>query len=265
VTQYVRYRSDAGARWGILEDQRVREILGVPFASHSETGKSRPRGDLELLSPCEPGKIIAVGRNYRSHLGNRVEPKNPEIFFKPLSSLQDPGGPIVIPPEASDVHYEGELVLVMGRRAKDLSREEAPGAILGATCGNDVTDRNWQYGENKDVQWWRAKGSDTFAPVGPVLSTGLDYGNLRLETRLNGETVQKERTADFIFDCATVVSWVSRWVTLLPGDLIFTGTPGATRRLSPGDVVEVEIEGIGVLRNPVVCGVSPPPYGSARL
>jgi 2-keto-4-pentenoate hydratase/2-oxohepta-3-ene-1,7-dioic acid hydratase in catechol pathway len=204
-----------------------------------------------LLCPCEPGKIVAVGRNYRSHLGNRTFPKNPEIFYKPLSSLQDPEGAIVIPPDATDVHYEGELVLVVGKRVKDIPREEALSAIFGATCGNDVTDRNWQYGEGKDVQWWRAKGSDTFAPVGPMVVTGLDWDNLLLQTRLNGEVVQKERTADFIFDCATMVSWISRWVTLMPGDLIFTGTPGATRRLSPGDVVEVEVEGIGTLSNPV--------------
>lgn len=252
MTQYVRYASAAGSSWGIVAGGTVREVRGVPFGNHSETGATRPLGDLKLLCPCEPGKIVAVGRNYRSHLGNRVHPQNPEIFYKPLSALQDPGGPIVIPPDATDVHYEGELVLVMGKRAKDVSRQEAPATIFGVTCGNDVTDRNWQYGERKDVQWWRAKGSDTFAPVGPILVTGLPFDDLLLQTRLNGETVQKERTADFIFDCATVVSWISRWVTLLPGDLIFTGTPGATRRLSPNDVVEVEIEGIGILRNPVV-------------
>jgi 2-keto-4-pentenoate hydratase/2-oxohepta-3-ene-1,7-dioic acid hydratase in catechol pathway len=173
------------------------------------------------------------------------------MFYKPVTALQNPHDPIVIPRDATDVHYEGELVLVIGKRVKDISTEEAPSAIFGATCGNDVTDRNWQYGERRDVQWWRAKGSDTFAPVGPAIVTDLDYDNLLLQTRLNGEVVQSERTADFIFDCATAISWISGWVTLMPGDLIFTGTPGATRRLSPGDVVEVEIEGIGVLRNPV--------------
>ena len=119
------------------------------------------------------------------------------------------------------------------------------------TCGNDVSERAWQHGENKDLQWWRAKGCDTFAPLGPALATGLDYGNLPLKTRLNGEVVQEQTTADLIFDCPAIVSWVSSWVTLMPGDAIYTGTPGSTRRLSPGDVVEVEIEGIGTLRNPV--------------
>ena len=215
MTRYVSYAAGSASAWGILEGDTVREIRGGLLASPAETGVTHKLANLRLLYPCEPGKIVAVGRNYRSHLGNRPHPQNPEIFYKPLSSLQDPNGPIVIPPDATDVHYEGELVLVIGKRVKDVSRAEAPAAIFGATCGNDVTDRNWQYGERKDVQWWRAKGSDTFAPVGPMIVTGLDYDNLLLQTRLNGEVVQKERTADFIFDCATIVSWISRWVTLM--------------------------------------------------
>ncbi len=251
MTRYVRYRAGLGSAWGILDNGTVREIREGPLTDTTETGTTRKLADLTLLCPCEPGKIVAVGRNYRSHLGNRTFPQHPEIFYKPLSSLQDPDGPIVIPPDATEVHYEGELVLVVGKQVKDISRENALSVIFGATCGNDVTERDWQYGEHRDVQWWRAKGSDTFAPVGPVLVTGLNYDNLLLQTRVNGEVVQKERTADFIFDCATMVSWISRWVTLMPGDLIFTGTPGATRRLSAGDIVEIEIENIGVLRNPV--------------
>ena len=251
MSRYVRYRATSGWAWGILDGSAVREISAAPVGRHSETGTVHKLADLTLLAPCEPGKIVAVGRNYRSHLGNRTFPQNPEIFYKPLSSLQNPEGPIVIPPDSTDLHYEGELVLVIGKQVKDVSGQAALDAIFGATCGNDVTDRNWQYGERKDVQWWRAKGSDTFAPVGPAIVTGLDYDNLLLQTRLNGEVVQKERTADFIFDCATMIGWISRWVTLMPGDLIFTGTPGATRKLSAGDIVEVEIEGIGVLRNPV--------------
>jgi 2-keto-4-pentenoate hydratase/2-oxohepta-3-ene-1,7-dioic acid hydratase in catechol pathway len=251
VTRYIRYRSGNSSAYGIVEGDVVREIEGDLFAGHSPTGATRPLAGLQFLNPCLPTKVLAVGRNYKSHLGNRTHPQHPEIFYKPLTALQDPEGPIVIPRDATDVHYEGELVLVIGKRVKDISPQEAPSAIFGVTCGNDVTDRNWQYGERRDVQWWRAKGSDTFAPVGPAIVTELDYDNLLLQTRLNGEVVQSERTADFIFDCATAISWISGWVTLMPGDLIFTGTPGATHRLSPGDVVEVEIEGIGVLRNPV--------------
>jgi 2-keto-4-pentenoate hydratase/2-oxohepta-3-ene-1,7-dioic acid hydratase in catechol pathway len=173
------------------------------------------------------------------------------MFYKPVTALQYPGGPIVIPRDAVDVHYEGELVLVIGKAARNVTPEQAKDCIFGVTCGNDVSDRNWQHGAGKDLQWWRAKGCDTFAPLGPAVATGLDYSNLRLETRLNGEAVQQQSTSDLIFDGPTIVSWVSNWVTLLPGDIIYTGTPGSTRKLSGGDTVEVEIEGIGVLSNPV--------------
>ena len=252
MTRYVRYHNGASSAYGILDGELVRELRGEPWGSCSETAITHQLASLQLLNPCQPTKVLAVGRNYKSHLGNRTHPQHPEIFLKPLTALQDPGGPIVIPRDATDVHYEGEMVIVIGKPAKGISREEAPAAIFGVTAGNDVTDRNWQYGERKDVQWWRAKGSDTFAPVGPAIVSGVDYDNLLLQTRVNGEVVQSERTSDLIFDCATVVSWISGWVTLLPGDIIFTGTPGATRRLSPGDVVEVELEGAGVLRNAVV-------------
>jgi 2-keto-4-pentenoate hydratase/2-oxohepta-3-ene-1,7-dioic acid hydratase in catechol pathway len=253
VTKYIRYRTDSkSASYGLVEGETVREIRGDPFGTHSVLQAVGRVEDLTLLNPCQPTKIVAVGRNYRSHLGDRVHPQNPEIFYKPLSSMQDPDGPIVIPRDATNVHYEGELVVVIGKRLKDATREEARAAVFGVTCGNDVTDRDWQYGAQRDVQWWRAKGSDTFAPAGPFIVTGLDPDNLLVQTRLNRQVVQSERTSDFIFDCATFLTWISGWVTLMPGDIIYTGTPGATRRLSPGDVVEVEVEGVGVLRNPVV-------------
>ena len=252
MPKYIRYRtSSTSASYGLVEGDNVREIRGDPFGTYSVVQTIGRLQDLTLLNPCQPSKIVAVGRNYRSHLGDRAHPQNPEIFYKPLSSMQDPDGPIVIPRDATNVHYEGELVVVVGKRLKGATREEAHGAVFGVTCGNDVTDRNWQYGEQRDVQWWRAKGSDTFAPAGPFMVTGLDPDNLLVETRLNGAVVQSERTSDFIFDCSTFLSWISAWVTLMPGDIVYTGTPGATRRLSPGDVVEVEVEGVGVLRNPV--------------
>jgi 2-keto-4-pentenoate hydratase/2-oxohepta-3-ene-1,7-dioic acid hydratase in catechol pathway len=253
VTKYIRYRhEDSSSRYGIVEDGVVHEIEGELFGGYRRSGATHPLVGLAFLNPCQPTKVIAVGRNYKSHLGNRAHPQHPEIFYKPLTALQDPEGPIIIPRDATDVHYEGELVVVVGRRLKEASRAEALASVFGVTCGNDVTDRNWQYGEKRDVQWWRAKGSDTFAPAGPMIVTGLNPDDLLVETRLNGEVVQRERTSDFIFDCATFLSWISGWVTLLPGDIVFTGTPGATRRMSSGDVVEVEVEGVGVLRNSVV-------------
>jgi 2-keto-4-pentenoate hydratase/2-oxohepta-3-ene-1,7-dioic acid hydratase in catechol pathway len=251
VTRYIRYRNGSSATYGIVEGDLVRELRGAPWGDSSETAVTHSLASLQLLNPCQPTKVLAVGRNYKSHLGNRTHPQRPEIFLKPLTALQDPEGAIAIPRDATDVHYEGEMVIVIGKHNKGISRQEASAAIFGVTAGNDVTERNWQSGEGKDKQWWRAKGSDTFAPAGPAIVSGIAYDNLLLQTRLNGELVQKERTSDMIFDCATMVSWISGWVTLLPGDIIFTGTPQSTRRISAGDVVEVELEGAGVLRNPV--------------
>ncbi len=229
----------------------MKEISGGLFEPPRETGAGYPVSEVKLLAPCRPGKILGVGLNYRSHLGSRPQPAQPEMFYKAVTALQNPDDPIVLPRDATDLHYEGELVIVIGTAARGVTPEQARDAIFGVTCGNDVSERNWQHGPGKDLQWWRAKGSDTFAPLGPAIVTGLDYGSLLLQTRLNGEVVQRQYTSDLIFDCPAIVSWVSGWVTLLPGDLIYTGTPGSTRRMSPGDVVEVEIEGIGVLRNPV--------------
>jgi 2-keto-4-pentenoate hydratase/2-oxohepta-3-ene-1,7-dioic acid hydratase in catechol pathway len=252
VARYTRFRSGSTVAYGILDGGNIRELRGGLFDVSAEAGITHKLSDVSLLAPCEPGKIMAVGLNYKSHLGGRPQPAHPEMFYKPVTALQDPEAPIVIPRDATDLHYEGELVVVIGKTVRNAEPETAREAIFGVTCGNDVSERNWQHGSGKDLQWWRAKGCDTFAPLGPVIVTGIDYGNLLLQTRLNGKVVQKQYTADLIFDCAEIVSWVSGWVTLLPGDIIYTGTPGSTRKMASGDVVEVEIEGVGTLRNPVV-------------
>jgi 2-keto-4-pentenoate hydratase/2-oxohepta-3-ene-1,7-dioic acid hydratase in catechol pathway len=261
IQRFVRFRQGAEVGFGRLVrsggdagDGEVIEVLdGDPLRGPpAATGARLALSAVQLLAPCLPPKILAVGRNYRSHLGTRPAPTQPELFWKPVSALQDPGGPIVLPPESTDVHFEGELVLVIGRTLKHADRDQARAGIFGVTCGNDVSERQWQAGPSKDLQWWRAKGSDTFAPCGPVIAVGLDPDQLPLRTLLNGEVVQQQTTADLLFDCLTVVSYASRFVTLTPGDLIFTGTPGSTRKLGPGDRVEVEIEGIGTLANPVV-------------
>ena len=251
MDKYIRYRSAAEIRYGVLERDTVHQLRGDLF-EHSRTGAIHPLADVALLPPCAPSKILAVGLNYRSHLGSRPAPAHPEIFYKLVSCLQSPEGPIVIPRDAANVHYEGELVLVIGRRTRNASAEEAAQSIFGVTCGNDVSDRDWQHGANKDLQWWRAKGADTFGPLGPAIVTGLDFSDLLLTTRLNGETVQRQRTSDLLFPAPEIVSYISRWVTLEPGDLIYSGTPGSTRKMNPGDIVEVEIEDIGILRNKVV-------------
>jgi 2-keto-4-pentenoate hydratase/2-oxohepta-3-ene-1,7-dioic acid hydratase in catechol pathway len=252
VTRYIRYSTTSGTAYGILEGDTVHEISGGLFDGRTPTGVTHALREVKLLAPIEPGKILAVGRNYKSHLGTRPQPETPEMFYKPPTSLQSPEGPIVIPRDATDVHSEGEMVVVVGKKLSRAGADQAREAVFGVTAGNDVSERVWQNGEKKDLQWWRAKGSDTFAPLGPSIVTGLDYSNLLLQTRINGETVQKQYTADLLFDVPTVLSWISQWVTLLPGDIVYTGTPGNTRKMSPGDVVEVELENVGVLRSPVV-------------
>jgi 2-keto-4-pentenoate hydratase/2-oxohepta-3-ene-1,7-dioic acid hydratase in catechol pathway len=249
VMKYVRYEHQRRVSYGILDGETVREIRGGLFESKAETGSRLNLGSVKLLWPCEPGKVLAVGLNYKSHLGNRPVPKNPEIFFKATSSLIEPEGEVVIPAGAQNVHFEGELVLVMGKRARRVSASEAEACIFGYTCGNDVSERDWQ---KNDLQWWRAKGSDTFAPLGPSIAVGLDYKKSRLQTRLNGEVKQSQFLSDLVFDPPTVVSFVSQYVTLLPGDVIYTGTPGTTSAMKGGDIVEVEIDGIGTLRNKVI-------------
>ncbi|MGD8818367.1 MAG: fumarylacetoacetate hydrolase family protein, partial [Acidobacteriota bacterium] len=204
--------------------------------------------DVELLAPVAPSKVIAVGLNYRSHIGDQDPAPYPGLFAKYPTSIVGPGADIVIPPDASNVHYEGELVVVIGKTAKNVAEQDAREYIFGVTAGNDVSERNWQ---RDDLQWLRAKGSDTFGPLGPAVVTGLDYNDLHVETRLNGDVRQAASTADLIFGVDTIVSYVSRYVTLYPGDIIFTGTPGSTRAMQPGDVVEIEVQGVGVLRNTV--------------
>jgi 2-keto-4-pentenoate hydratase/2-oxohepta-3-ene-1,7-dioic acid hydratase in catechol pathway len=259
MTNFVRFRQGTThAQWGVLDQGRVFPLeSGLPYGPHKLARKGLDPRKVKLVAPVDPPKIFAVGLNYRSHLNGRPAPATPEIFYKPITAVIGPGEPIVIPKSASNVHYEGELVLVIGRTVRRASKLQAARAIFGVTCGNDVSERGWQHGAEgaaKDLQWWRAKGADTFAPCGPVLVAGIDFSNLRLTTRLNGEAVQEQSTSDLLFNPADIVATISQEVTLQPGDLVFTGTPGTTRKMKPGDVVEVEIEGIGVLRNRVRAG-----------
>lgn len=251
---FARFEKYGRTAFGLVREGGIEELHGGLFDEPQPAGRRYTVEEVKLLAPCEPPKILAVGQNYVSHLGGRPMPSRPEMFYKPVTSLQHPCGPIILPPDAEDVHCEGELVVVIGRTVRHASRETAAAAVFGVTCGNDVSDRNWQRGPGKDVQYWRAKGCDTFAPLGPWIVTNLDYSNLLLTTRVNGEVAQQQRTSDFIFDVPEVIRFVSRYVTLTPGDLIYTGTPGSTRRVVPGDVVEVEIEDIGTLRNVVEAG-----------
>jgi 2-keto-4-pentenoate hydratase/2-oxohepta-3-ene-1,7-dioic acid hydratase in catechol pathway len=249
VTKYVRYAHGGNEYYGILAGDVVRELEGDLFSSPRPSGRTLDISEVRLLAPCEPSKVIAVGLNYQSHLGEREPAEYPGLFAKYPTSIVATDEDIVMPPDAENLHYEGELVIVIGREASDVTVEAADDYVFGVTAGNDVSERNWQ---RADLQWLRAKGSDTFGPLGPAIVTGLDPDDLLVETRVNGEVRQSERSSDLIFDTATIVSYVSRYVTLLPGDVIFTGTPGSTQAMEPGDVVEVEVEGVGVLRNTVV-------------
>jgi 2-keto-4-pentenoate hydratase/2-oxohepta-3-ene-1,7-dioic acid hydratase in catechol pathway len=224
--------------------------------SPKPTGRTVKLSEAKLLAPCEPKKVIAVGLNYKSHLGERPSATHPGLFAKLPTSIIGPEATIVFPPGANNVHFEGELVVVIGKRAQNVSAADAAQYIFGVTAGNDVSERDWQ---KQDLQWFRAKASDTFGPLGPVIVKGLNYNDVLLQTRVNGQVVQSQRTKDLIFDVHTIVSYISQFVTLEPGDVIYTGTPGSTKAMKPGDVVEVEIEGIGILRNKTTGpSVSPP-------
>jgi 2-keto-4-pentenoate hydratase/2-oxohepta-3-ene-1,7-dioic acid hydratase in catechol pathway len=248
VVRYVRYMHQNAVSYGILEGDTIRQLEGNPFAGATPTGRQVKLAEARLLAPCQPSKVIAVGLNYKSHLGERPTATYPGLFAKLPTSIIGPDEAIAVPDDAKNVHFEGELVVVIGRRAKNVSTADAARYVFGVTAGNDISERDWQ---KSDLQWFRAKASDTFGPLGPAIVTGLNYGDLLLQTRLNGEVVQSQRTKDLIFDVPAIVSYISRFVTLEPGDVIYTGTPGTTRAMKPGDAVEIEIEGIGVLRNRV--------------
>lgn len=254
VVRYARFDVDGKTSYGIVEGDRVRRLSGDLFGSWSKTDTTYALSEVKLLSPTAPSKVLAVALNYKSHAGTQPTSPKPEIFFKAPTTLVPHGGDIILPRDSNDVHYEGELVIVIGKKAKDVSESEALKYVLGVTCGNDVSARDWQ---KQDRQWWRAKGADTFGPCGPFIASGLNYDDLQLELRLNGEVKQKERTSRMLHNVSSIVSWISRHVTLVPGDLIFTGTPGQTSAIKAGDVVEVEIEGVGVLRNNVVLAPLP--------
>ncbi len=245
---YVRYDTGGSAHYGVLDGERILQLDAAPWHGGQRTGASVARADARLLAPAEPSKVFAIGFNYMSHRGDRELPPHPPVFLKLPTAITGPGVEIVPPPGASDLHYEAELVIVIGRNAKNVTADQAGDYIFGVTAGNDVSERAWQA---DDLQWFRGKASDGFGPIGPAIATGLDYNDLLVESRLNGEVMQSQRTRDFIHDAHAIVSHISQYTTLHAGDLIFTGTPGTTSAMQPGDVIEIEVEGVGVLRNTI--------------
>ncbi len=241
----------ASPRYGLIEGENVVEISGLPWGEWTKGAHSVPLADVRLLAPVEPSKIVCVGRNYAAHaaeLGNEV-PKEPLIFLKPSTSIIGPGEPIILTRYSQRVEHEGELALVIGHRCAHLLDSDDPFSfVLGYTCLNDVTARDLQI---SDVQFTRAKGFDTFCPVGPYIETDLNPANVLIETHVNGARRQSGSTSLMIYPVAYLVRWISRMMTLLPGDVIATGTPAGVGPLVVGDKVEVSVVGIGVLRNPV--------------
>lgn len=247
--QFVRYQQGNTIAYGRLEGETIVQLRTAPWLGGTPTGVRVPRAKVSLLAPATPSKVIAVGLNYQTHLGERSAAAYPGLFAKLPTSIIAHNDTVVLPPDANNAHYEGEMVIVIGKRAHNVSKERAKEHVFGVTTGNDVSERDWQ---KNDLQWFRAKAADTFGPLGPVIVTGVNYDDLLLETRLNGKVVQSQRTKDLIFNVAEIVSYISRYVTLEPGDVIYSGTPGTTQQMKAGDVVEVQLEGVGMLSNPVV-------------
>jgi len=250
MANYVRFERKDGSRGaGQLEGESIR-VIEEPFWDAAQaTGERLALGAVRLLPPTEPRSIVCVGLNYRSHLQGRPAPNPPTLFFKPLSAIAGPGDDIILPADSGRVDPEGEIVIVIGKKVKHATREQALAAIFGYTAGNDISAREWQ---RADGQWWRAKGSDTFGVFGPSIVTGLDFDKVEVTTRVNGMQVQHGGSNELILDIPEIVRYVSAVMTLLPGDIIYTGTPGEPPALTSGDKVEIEVTGAGVLRNGVV-------------
>lgn len=253
--RYVRILFEGQPHWGELFNTTVHVLDRAPYDGGSLTGRKVDLSATELLAPCEPSKIVAVGKNYHDHIKefDAQIPERPILFIKPTTAIQNPQHPIVLPsPSLSQrVDYEGELALVISKKATQIKAEQAVNYILGYTVLNDVTARDIQ---KLDVQWTRAKSFDTFAPIGPVVTDEVDPSALLITTTVNGHVRQQESTAQLIWSIGELLEFITQGITLLPGDVVTTGTPAGVGPLLAGDVVAVTIEGIGTLSNPVING-----------
>ncbi|MEV6106548.1 fumarylacetoacetate hydrolase family protein [Streptomyces sp. NPDC051940] len=246
-----RFSLEGNVAFGVLERDQLDIIVGHPFGEVERSGKQIPLAQVRLLPPVLPSKIVAVGRNYAEHaaeLGNEV-PEAPLTFLKPSTSVVGPADPVVYPPFSAEVHYEAELAVVIGRMCREVPVERAADVILGYTCANDLTARDVQ---QREKQWARAKGFDSSCPLGPWIETDLDPGDLGIQCTVNGEQRQLGRTADMIRSVPELIAHITEAMTLLPGDVILTGTPAGVGPLNVGDEVAVTIEGIGTLTNKVI-------------
>lgn len=257
--KWCRFMTQGGEpSFGIVEDDRVVAVAGTPFGGHTTTGKSYQLAAVKLCIPVVPTTFYCVGVNYADHIRRMAEkrgtkpvfPQKPDIGYRTNNALIAHDDAIVKPADAgSEFQYEGELVAVFGRKARNVSKDEALDCVLGWTIGNDVSERGWQA---SDRTLWRAKNADTFKPMGPWIATGLDPGQMRTTIRLNGQVTDAFDTGNMIFDAATYISEVSKYCTIHPGDVMWMGTDGVPQNMKVGDTIEIEISGIGTLRNHVV-------------
>jgi 2-keto-4-pentenoate hydratase/2-oxohepta-3-ene-1,7-dioic acid hydratase in catechol pathway len=247
VMQIVRYSADGKTEYGVIEGEWVQSLAGSPFEQIKTLNKCHKLSEVKLLAPCEPSKIVAIGLNYKSHADESSEPlpEEPIMFFKPSTSVIGPEDKIVNP-GCERLDYEAEMGVVMKSRTSKVSEKDAFKYVLGYTCFNDVSARDWQA---KDWQWARAKGSDTFSSFGPWIETELNPSNVTVESYLNGECKQRGNTRDLVFPVPMLISYISNVITLLPGDIIATGTPGGVGPMKSGDIIEIKVENIGTLRN----------------
>ena len=252
----VRYSLDGTAYYGTLsaDGATIARLDGTPFETARLTGRVDEVAAVRVLAPMHRPRVFGLAYNYASHVTEteRAKPEVPVLFMKPSTAVIGPGDAIVYPADGELVHFEGELVVVIGKRARYVSAARAHEHVLGYTCGNDVSDRILQRKESAFGTLLAGKGYDTFAPIGPVVATDVDPARLSLTTRVNGSVRQRASTADLLFSVPETIAYLSRHLTLLPGDVIMTGTPAGVGPIGPGDEIEVTIEGIGTLRNPVV-------------
>ena len=251
----VKYRDASGIHWGELKGERIRPLMDMTSEHQDEDLELTEvtLSDVTLLSPCEPRAIVCVGKNYAKHIkemgGDEGQlPSEPGLFLKALNTLSNPGDAVPYPSWTENLHYEGELAVVVGKRMKEVAEADALAHVLGYTCALDVTARDKQ---RSDLQWTRGKSADGFCPLGPWLETDLDTSNLSVQTRVNGELKQDGATSDLIFSVPQILAYISAFMTLEPGDVVLTGTPDGVGPLQIGDEVEVSVEGIGTLKNRV--------------
>jgi 2-keto-4-pentenoate hydratase/2-oxohepta-3-ene-1,7-dioic acid hydratase in catechol pathway len=261
--RWIRFSQEDRTAYGMLEGERIAEVAGDPFGGYERTSRTHGLQDVKIELPVVPPTFYCVGLNYAAHIKEAAAklgiaanlPTQPDVGYRAVNALIAHGEPVVIPPDATKVQYEGELAVVIGKRAKGLSEAEALSCVLGYTIGNDVSERAWQ---KSDRTLWRAKNTDTFKPMGPWIETDVDLDRLETRVRVNGVESTRFATNDMLFGVAAYISAITRYITLVPGDIVWMGTDGTSPDLKPGDSVEVEIAGIGVLRNPFVAAPTRP-------